>query len=644
MNFALGLAQIGAVLAVFWLPGGIVLWSLGLSGRLRLAALAPAVTTGLFAAFAMVASAAGVRWNLLVATVCVAIVVGVVLALRRRLSWGDAMVSTARWRAAIRANRGLLAVLVLVVVVQLAVLSVPLFVPDRLPDTWDSTFHFNALQYVRLVGVADPVTFGSLADALGSAQFYPAGWHAVAGLVPVWLGTTTVFAAATYVPIVVAWAVGLAALAREIVPRSYRPAPAVAAAMAMSGLATPLWIADLQGIIPNAMAIAFIPGAAAGVVAVVRGQQGHGGRRTTILALLVACFGIGACHPGAFVGLLLVVLPWCGTAARRWWSSAPSARRWAASAFAALAVAALITFLARDGLVRTVREADNEGGAVRLGDALSALLTGRTSQAVSYAIVPVVLALWGIALRIRAREDLRPVASWVLIAVTYVLAVTKSTWSAEFTGLFYGEGRRIAPLLAVWTSVLAAEALVRSCQAVARRIEVPARLGAPGSVRLVAAVVVTVVSVWPVVLLRGATNSTYSMESPANPAGYFSVEELAMAHRLPNELPQGSRLLGSGLSGVSHLYGLVGLDVLPFYIQPTLDLQRVVTHFADLESDPTICATLRAHGVTDIYVDTTLSGGRTYPYDIVAFASLPSSGLKLVDRGGTASVYQITGC
>jgi hypothetical protein len=551
-------------------------------------------------------------------------------------------------RGSIRASRVFVAVVALVVLLQLGVVAQALFVRDRLPTTWDSTFHFNALQYVRLVGVVDPATFGSLADSSGATALYPSGWHAVAGLAPVWLGTTTAMAAVSYVPVAIAWTLGLATLAREAVPRSRVAVPVLAAGMAVCGLATPFWVALRHGMLPNAMGIALIPGTAAAVIGVVCERNGQR-RAATWGALALAGLGVGACHPGALTGLVLVVLPWFGRAVLAWWREAQTRWRLVGALSLVALVVALGIFVARDGLLRVVRESDAEGAPVRLGTAVVDLVTGQTAQSVTYAVIPVLLALLTIGIRLRHHEDLRPVAAWVVIAVVYLLAVTQASWAQALTGLFYSEGRRIGPVLAVWTSVLGADGLARISRATVERVQVPARLGTAGAAAMLAGVILAVDAAPTLASWRSFAATVYATEiSPTaddqseNP--YFTVDELAMAHRLPRELPAGSRILGSGFSGVSHLYGLVGLDVLPFYVQPSPDLRAAVEHFADLESDPTVCATLRAHGVTHIYVDPFLAKGLTYPYESVAFSDLPAAGLKLVDAGGTAAVYQITAC
>ncbi|HEY0118373.1 MAG TPA: DUF6541 family protein [Cellulomonas sp.] len=647
MSIPIGLAQMVAAAAVFWLPGLALLAALGMKGRMRTAALAPAVTIGVLAACSMAAALVGVRWNLLVATACVAVVAGSAALLRRRLAQPGAAGRIAL-RTSMRTNRHLVAVVAAVVLLQLGVVAQALFVRDRLPNTWDSTFHFNALQYVRLLGVADPATFGSLADSSGATPFYPSGWHAVAALVPVWLGTTTTMAAVSYVPVAIAWTIGLAALAREVVPAHGVAVPALAAGMAVSGLATPLWVALHHGMLPNAMGIALVPGAAAVFVATVR-ERSLPHRPITWVAWAVGAFGVGACHPGALAGLILVVLPWCGSAVLAWWRAGRARSRAIGATVLVASLAAVASFVARDGLVNVVRDSDSEGGPMHLGGALLGLATGQTAQSATYAIIPAVLALVAMGGRIRRHEDLRPIIAWGLIAVVYLLAVTNTAWADPLTGLFYGEGRRIGPVLAVWTSVLAADGLARTSRLIVRRIEVPARLGASGSAALLAGVVLVVSAVPSLVTWRGVAASVYTTDISStaddqsqNP--YFTLDELAMARRLPQELPPGSRVLGSGFSGASHLYGLVGIDVQPFYLQPPADLRTAVVHFHDLETDPSVCAALRKYGVTHVYADPLLSKGLTFPYASVPFSDLPSSGLRLVDKGGTAAVYAITAC
>src|SRR5690606_40628076 len=49
---------------------------------------------------------------------------------------------------------------------------------------WDAVFHLSALRLVAESGSASSLTLGSLSYGDGRASPYPAGWHALASLLP----------------------------------------------------------------------------------------------------------------------------------------------------------------------------------------------------------------------------------------------------------------------------------------------------------------------------------------------------------------------------------------------------------------------------------------------------------------------------
>ncbi len=648
MTTLLGLAQVLVVLAVFWVPGFVVLWAAGLRGWLRLAAVAPAATIGVFFACSLVAAGVDVRWNLATALACAAVVAAIAYGLRRVLIPRGRQEEGVPLRAALSSNRTLSAVIGAAVLTQLVPVWSPILRREQVANLPDVMFHLNAIQYIRREGVADPFFLAHMLDPTGATTLYPSGWHSVAGVVPVVLDNTSQLAAATFVVIAVAWACGLAALAREVNVTTHRWVPVLAAAMSVSGLAYPLGVALEPGIIPNAVGLAVAPGAAALIVAALRERRLFA-RSPYLGTLVLVLLGVGACHPGVLAGLAVLVLPWLIAAALNWWRSVGTAPRIGSAVVVVVLLAAVGYVVATDSLVARIRGLSSEL-AIPLGDALRGLALGQTAESKTFALVPTVAALLAIAVRLRRRLDLRPVASLALLAATYLLAATGVRWARPFTGLFYVEGRRVAPLVTVLTVVLAAEGLARASRWLVDHVRIPDRMSGVTAAGLVSGLLIGISALLPTYTLVVSTdpavykNTLEPRVTATSIVPYFMREELAMVDRLPMELPTDAVLLGAPSSGVSYVYGLTGIRTLPFARGLAKDLDAAAVRVADIATDPTVCETLRKYGVTHIYKDPALLKGATWPIPRDPIPDLEEPSFRLVEAGGTARVYEITAC
>jgi hypothetical protein len=643
----LGLAQALLVLAVFWLPGLAVLRSLGFRGWLRSAAVAPVVTVSVFFAGAWLAAILHVRWSLAVALGCAGVVVLGGLAVRRLRS-SEGAVAGPSLASTLRSNRLAITMFAAAVLLQLIPVWRPILRRQQVPNLGDPVFHLNALEYVRLDGVAAPTTLATLLDPGHATALYPTGWHAVAGVVPVLLDNTSLMAAATFVVIAVAWTLGLAALGREVEVAAPRLVMLLAGALSACGLSSPLERALELGIIPDAVGLAFAPGAAALVIAVLRDRP-RSGRSAAWVVLVLVAFGLGACHPSALVGVALLALPWLVSAIARWWPSARRPARAAGAVAGVVVLAAGVAFIVVNplvGIVRSLRVEDT----MTVPDAFAGLIFGVTFHTVTWGVVVPAFALGASVLRFRGRQDLRPIIAWALLGALYVLASTNATWALGVTGLFYGEGRRISPLTAALAIVLAAEGMARFTLWMVSRTDLPAWLPFGRAVAMVSGFLVLLTPWQQVFALPGAASEVYTTTpvpsvSLISLVPYFTPDELRMVDRLPSELGPDAVLYGTVRSGVSLVYGLAGVRTMPFAQSVTADLDGLEPRLAgDIESDPAVCATLRAHGVTHVYVDTRLLKLRGEFELADPFGQLPAKDFRLVDEGGYAKVYEITGC
>src|SRR5699024_12402546 len=55
---------------------------------------------------------------------------------------------------------------------------------DAVLERWDPLYHLSALQRIRETGTASSLDLGSVSNSAGDPTPYPAGFHALASLVP----------------------------------------------------------------------------------------------------------------------------------------------------------------------------------------------------------------------------------------------------------------------------------------------------------------------------------------------------------------------------------------------------------------------------------------------------------------------------
>lgn len=624
--------------AAFWTPGAAVLWILRVRG-IGLAATAPLVTLGLMGAGAIVADWAHVRWYWPTALGVTGLAALTAAGLSRRTdrSIGGADAADVSSMSA-PARRALIYGATFGIVAQLLPVAIGMGRPVRLLTAYDAITHFNALAHMRMSGSASSFTFFGV-DTLTSRSpsFYPSGWHSVVALLPTWPDASTVFNVAAFVPAAISWTLGLARLTQVTFPSRPRTW-AWAAALSATGIGLPVYLVlRPEGMAPNACAVALLPAFVALVV------SKHRARPSSWFALLgISAVGLGLTHPNALLSAGLVLAPWATPrivrVIRR--AATSSRDRWVLTA-GTVAFVALLAALAA-GPTAIVVSYPQEA-PVALWEALVRLLSGNlTGMALGTAFMVVATSAIGAVLAWRL-----PRARWLVLAnavmvVFYLLATSSIPVLKEVDRPWFGEPRRFAPVVAavlVPLAALAIDAVPRWLITTGRvRTNVP-----PGRAALGIGLFVLMVST-----LAGAVGAeqlahdTYTPTGPSHTA-VADDAELAMMHRLRSEIDADGAVFGSPFSGAAHLYGLNGQAVVMRVpaagVDP--DLIYLRAHIAELGIDPTLCEPLHRLNVRYLYVDSAPWNG--FAVDI-GLESAPKQGVRLVDSGGTASVYEITAC
>ncbi|MBO9556547.1 DUF6541 family protein [Cellulomonas sp.] len=636
------------VVVVFWLPGTAVLAAWGWRGTwVSWAALAPATTLGLLGTAAVVLDGT-LPWGPGAACLAVVAVTVPVLAARRlaahrrsaeRYRTGRGLSNGAN-EPVVPGGRALGTWIAVGVLVQLVAVGVGMGRPGRLATAYDTVVHLNGIAWIRETGSGSSLTFPQVAALPGMPAngFYGAAWHDAAALLPSWPDAAATFNVATVVPLAAAWTLGVVHLTQAALP--HRPRVwSWAAAMTCCGAALPLYLTMRpEGMVPNAMGVALVPT----VLAVVAGRPSTTtGRRLGVAA--VAAAGLAWTHPNALLATALVLAPWTVTtvhrAVRRTWQE-PARRAFVAGGvvLAGGVAAAAVAAVARTPLFELVVGWPAEPPVSPLEAVVHLLSADATGMALGCGFVVGAGSVAGGVLAWRVRHSRWLVLAFVTAVAWYLAATSAVPVLTAVDAPWYGEPKRFAPVLAALMIPLAAltvETAWRRLRLVARR---------EGRSPAVATLAVVALLAAPALVstggLVGLVRSTYGPDAAGKVA---DDAELAMLHRLRTELAPDRAVLGSPFSGAADLYALNGQPVVPRTtdVAETPELTYVREHLHVLGKDDRLCRNLAALAVGYLYVDPKPWDQRPDRTDV---REAPAQGLRLVDSGGTASVYEITAC
>lgn len=626
--------------ALLLVPGLLV----GLAGRLRgtwLLGTAPAVSTALLGASALVAPTLGWAWGwrpVAVATAATAVVAAVVGRVLLRGPTPDGPAERRAAGAAVAAGAAAAA---------LALLSVRrgLGRPDMVSQSFDALFQLNAVRWILDHGDASPLHISAMSSP-ESVGFYPAGWHALTSLVAQLSGASPVVAAnaVTWVVAGVAWPLAAALLVRALV--GPRPLAVAAGALLSQGFASFPWLLDRWGVLwPQALGTALAPAVLALLVGLTAVGATRADRLRRLLVAGVALGGTGLAHPGVVFLLLplvtalllvsalpAVLLPWRSSTGQRVITAATVV----AGLVAAVGVVAVWP---RTASLRAFDwPATRSVGRAVLEDLLGSPAGAGGSVAVA------VLVLVGVVVAARRTRWRWLVVGWVLlIALDVLAAAVDAPISRQLTGLWYNDRYRLAsavPLTALPLAVLGAGALARG---LAGRVRPRPALGAALAVLVLAAVVVPQV--------RGNGDQlglTNARAAESVPQSYVGLGEQRFLEGLSRYVPAGDVVIGNPWDGSSFAYALGGVEVLYPHLTGRWpgDWYYLADNLQLIGTDPAVCAALDRTRVRWFLDDGTLfHPAALTPFGFTAMRQvqdLPQ--FTEVASGGGATLYRITGC
>ncbi len=713
-----------ALLVATFVPGWLLLVAGGARFRLARIACAPALTFLLMGLGGVVFRALGVWWHLPTVVTYLLLCAAVVAAGRWLWVRRKGQVLTLRtWFAPEPAPHGLPApspyssamgapgepempdtrsilgsqrLMWAAVLIAWAVMILPML-PGSGPDipiqSADSLYHYNQAWLIEHTGNASMLDGNAGMFGMdGHHSFYPMVWHAIVTLSSV--GWYQVVPATNTLLLVVplVWLIGMAYLARVILPEIRGSVYLVLGAGALTPI-FPIRLLTDTAVWPYALALAACPATVAWAVAAWRRATWLitvGRRRRTLIVVaapVAAVMGSVVTHPATavIIGWPLAAVAWMGivlAGIRGLRRQDPVARRRGIIllSIAVLVVLAVAVFVMAPGPQQAHfgRRPDRSWEPLFAKLVIPFLLYyggGGWEIRAAY-IIMACLSVLGAVLAYRRRHHRGIVVSWIACMALILAALAPIPVLSALTGVFYNNPHRIKAMTVVPALLLVTLGLdaltgrflawrhrrTRRVAGGADKIAEGAEPHRPetptGRVPVARLIMSSPVVVGALVLVLGVASSMTAVR--ADVRGAFSPkygqsrlvalnDELAMIKRLGTELPPDAYVLGDPVAGTAMLPFMAGLSsVWMFAGQADSDADGLYlrTHFRDLHFDPQVCEIVRRHRITHFYSDEpqrfngvdnqTLRPG-LYGVDL-------SHGFTLVDQGGSAAVYRIDLC
>lgn len=713
-----------ALLVATFVPGWLLLVAGGARFRLARIACAPALTFLLMGLGGVVFRALGVWWHLPTVVTYLLLCAAVVAAGRWLWVRRKGQVLTLRtWFAPEPAPHGLPApspyssamgapgepempdtrsilgsqrLMWAAVLIAWAVMILPML-PGSGPDipiqSADSLYHYNQAWLIEHTGNASMLDGNAGMFGMdGHHSFYPMVWHAIVTLSSV--GWYQVVPATNTLLLVVplVWLIGMAYLARVILPEIRGSVYLVLGAGALTPI-FPIRLLTDTAVWPYALALAACPATVAWAVAAWRRATWLitvGRRRRTLIVVaapVAAVMGSVVTHPATavIIGWPLAAVAWMSivlAGIRGLRRQDPVARRRGIIllSIAVLVVLAVAVFVMAPGPQQAHfgRRPDRSWEPLFAKLVIPFLLYyggGGWEIRAAY-IIMACLSVLGAVLAYRRRHHRGIVVSWIACMALILAALAPIPVLSALTGVFYNNPHRIKAMTVVPALLLVTLGLdaltgrflawrhrrTRRVAGGADKIAEGAEPHRPetptGRVPVARLIMSSPVVVGALVLVLGVASSMTAVR--ADVRGAFSPkygqsrlvalnDELAMIKRLGTELPPDAYVLGDPVAGTAMLPFMAGLSsVWMFAGQADSDADGLYlrTHFRDLHFDPQVCEIVRRHRITHFYSDEpqrfngvdnqTLRPG-LYGVDL-------SHGFTLVDQGGSAAVYRIDLC
>lgn len=521
--------------------------------------------------------------------------------------------------------------------------------PDTFSQLFDNIFHLSLVRYMAEAGTGSSFSVTAM-DPGAASSFYPAAFHGYASLVFMVFpdSITVAMNAAIWTMLAVAWPLGCLYLA-VTVTRSTGASLIGVGILSASFPGFPFLLLQWGILYPNILGLILLPVAIAlSLEALGLGRSSRYDAQALVLGALVLP-GLALSHPSTLLSLMAVVAaPILARAFREWKTLRdPQTPRRASIVRLSLLLACLPVFAAV-WLILRPGDAPWDPPLSRFEAVGQALLNAPFGPGPAWAVSA--LMLLGIVSAWRHGSRWL-VTSWIVVAVMWVVVSSgpANRWRELLTGGYYNDPYRVGALLAVVSLAVSALGLASCCTWLASQA---ARLPR-GSASLWEAVVGVLVAA---ALTVATQPSTYMAQTLGRVAGshalsegswILTTDELALIHRIPQEVPPSAIIATNPWNGSSLVYAFTGIQTTTKHVfyTPTRDLDILQFSLDEATTNPIVCPAIRDMGVDYVldFGDQEITPQADHPFP--GFDSLDTApGFELVDREGSVALYRITAC
>jgi len=668
------------------LPGALVTVSLGLRG-LSAAALAGPVTISIAAVLAVLLPFATIPWSaaavLAGGILLSALIVGIrFLGLRRvdansslrhvflpaHRPGAPAPLARRHWARRHRSGAWVAAAFLAGAALILVELALVFGSPESFSQTFDNVFHLNGVRYVLDTGNASSLWMSKMTSGDAAPYFYPAAWHGLAAAV-VQLTGLPVTAAVNVLNMAVAavvWPLGCMMLTRTVAGN--RPVAVGAAAILAAMFAPfPILLLDFGVLYPNFLAISMLPAVLASIAVLFRVARNLTWPPAPRFALpLLILPGLALAHPNGFMSLLALSVPIILQAYARLAGNRENRSRhrtvWILASVG-LGVGAAALYL----LWTTIRPPEDaafwEPVQTPRGAAWDVLANAAIDRPAAIGVS--VLMLIGLFLCWRRGGRTWMIAGFVIIGVLYVVVsgTLKGDVRSALTGIWYNDSNRIAALLPMTALPFAAVGVDSVAVWLRRRLDrlaekrpagpalagkgrAGAGRGAGVAYPVICGVLALAVAASQVPSMRAAMGSARKNYLETDHSLLVSTDEQKIIDRLDGIVPADAAIAVNPWTGGALAYALAHRETTAKHILTanTADVETLNRGLRDADSDPAVCAALKATGVRyvlDFGSNEVHFGDHPFP----GLENLNNSlAVRLVLAEGGARLYEVTAC
>lgn len=545
-------------------------------------------------------------------------------------------------------------------------------------NTFDNTFHLNAVRFIIDNGNASPLFVGSMNAGDGPSFYYPSAWHAIAAVLVQVTGVSVPVATnvLSIVVVCMVWPLSLILLARAL--SSNRFSWLFAGVLSSAFAVFPLLLLRHGVLYPNILGIAILPAALGLIVWALRGTPLTGATRSQGMVLgALAAGGTALGHPNAVLSLIVLAAPavlarviWLVARLVRWnrqphpaGAATPATRTGTVvEAVIFLVLLAAIPFLW--GAMRFDTVEPYRLIQVPVGEAiLRTLGMAPLRYTIStFSVIAIVASMLVLLIR---RKHLWLILSYAVLAFLYVAGVSMP-WEARdaITGLWYNDMYRITALFPVIGIPLIATAAGELCSLLSGSLARRASRDAPSDVeardirRLTRRVVSPAAACVVVVgLLVPAFAATSMKEGERDAAWAFNTyddsqivtpDELAVMQHVTDVVPEGDTVMVNPWTGAAMTYGLTGRKTSSYHLleTQTAPMAYLAKNLDFAYEDPLVCQYVRendAYYVLDFGVTEAL--GESHRDEYGGLLGLEESGVaQTVYSAGDAKLLRIVAC